>query len=93
MTGEPYAIVANHGAELLDNSRTLKVVVNQVTIATEPMERDVYISRYFVREGDGWVMGIDVAAYPSLRDFVSALNEIPEFSKAIKQLEEDGDLE
>lgn len=76
--------LSGNGCEAVSNDGTMKILLTGTTVrdASNPLIERVYNSTVYFKENGSWVKGDTVTPYSSVREFVAALGNAPEFSKA-----------
>ena len=79
---------ADGSLEVESNDRQLKIVLSRVKVQSDLVMKEVFISRYYVKDGIEWERPLQSSRYQTAEEFVEAISRCTEFSEAIKDIQE-----
>lgn len=85
MNTEPFLQKLENGIEVISDDRKLRIILISTTVFFGGMEREIYSSRYFVKDDSGWQECENGEDYESIEDFTEKLKKVTDFTKALKE--------
>ena len=74
--------------EVMSNDNTMKIVLRNVSVMDDSMERAFFSTTTWIKEDNGWVKCNDTQNFPSREAFIEALKASEDFTQAIRDYEE-----
>lgn len=87
MNSEPYALRTIEGLEVMSNDRQMKYIARRSVDLSGAMEQSFLAVYCYVKDGTGWERTDTVGIYSDEVEFLGTLEQAPEFSKAMKELD------
>ena len=89
---KPFFIRQKNGCEVLTDDRTQKIILSRSIAYVEDIEQTLYSTRYYIKEGTGWVQVNNGQFYSSEEAFFSALRHSDAFTRAVREWENKDDM-
>lgn len=77
-------VLLGNRCEVVSNDGQMKIILLKRKVFGQSVE-EYYVTDYYIREDDGWIITNTENSYKGVDDFIATLAETEEFSQAVQE--------
>ena len=78
-------IIREDGAEIMNNSGDMKIILSKVVVHTGHMDESGFVSNLYYMDENGWQKANESQHFNSIESFLHAMEQVDEFTQAFNE--------